>query len=109
MTEVTARVLSEVARERARQDAKWGEQNHPDGTGHAHIPGAIERREASRRKCDREHHAGRGTFAHILTEEYDEAMAEDDPAALRTELVQVAAVAVAWVEAIDRRVVFADE
>jgi hypothetical protein len=26
-------VLVEVADECARQDAKWGEQNHPDGTG----------------------------------------------------------------------------
>jgi hypothetical protein len=32
-----------------------------------------------------------------------EALAEDDPTLLRAELIQVAAVAVAWVEAIDRR------
>jgi malonyl CoA-acyl carrier protein transacylase len=43
------------------------------------------------------------TWEHILTEEHYEAMAEEDPTRLREELIQVAAVAVAWVEAIDRR------
>ena len=33
----TFAVLDEVRAERARQDAKWGEQNHPDGTA-ANIP-----------------------------------------------------------------------
>ena len=27
------RVFDDVRAERARQDAQWGEQNHPDGTG----------------------------------------------------------------------------
>lgn len=35
--------------------------------------------------------------------DYAEALAESDPARLRAELVQVAAVAVCWIEAIDRR------
>ncbi len=39
----------------------------------------------------------------ILLEEVAEAFAENDPATLRRELVQVAAVAAAWIEAIDRR------
>lgn len=43
------------------------------------------------------------TWRHILAEEMFEALAESDPAKLRAELVQVAAVAVQWVEAIDRR------
>ncbi|MFI1165600.1 hypothetical protein ACH4UM_18790 [Streptomyces sp. NPDC020801] len=38
-----------------------------------------------------------------VAEEALEALAEDDPGKLRAELVQVAAVAVAWIEAIDRR------
>ena len=46
---------------------------------------------------------GSVTFEHILTEEWAEAMAESDPDALRAELVQVAAVAVQWIEAIDIR------
>lgn len=39
----------------------------------------------------------------ILAEEVYEAFAETDPARLRHELVQVAAVAAAWVEDIDSR------
>ena len=93
------RVLEQVRGERTRQHVKWGEQNHPDGTGEQYASHAS----GARTECDREHRAGRGTWRHILLEEVWEAMAEADPAKLRTELVQVAAVATAWVEAIDRR------
>lgn len=93
-------VCSQVIAERARQDAKWGEQNHPDGTG-----GGYRQREAIRlrHECDNAAELGTVTYAHILEEEVAEALAEEDPIALREELLQVAAVAVAWVEAIDRR------
>lgn len=110
-TDRTALVLYEVSRERGRQDEKFGEQNHPDGTGtgggFALVNGlpwdfaAL----ASRAK----HHAayraelGTLTWADVLLEEVFEALAEDDPVKLRAELVQVAAVAVAHIEAIDRR------
>ncbi|MER6951259.1 hypothetical protein ABT294_45315 [Nonomuraea sp. NPDC000554] len=49
--------------------------------------------------------AARGelSWRHILHEEVLEAFAEDDPELLRAELVQVAAVAVKWVQALDRR------
>lgn len=60
-------------------------------------------RDMARLECDERHKAGEATWLDILREEVLEAFAEDDPARLRTELVQVAAVAVAWVEAIDRR------
>lgn len=109
-------VLSEIAAERARQDEKWGEQNHPDGTkgylgwiGRAfadHAPRDADRmlyREWARFRCEEMHKAGNGTWEHILTEEWAEAVATEDPAELRAELVQVAAVAVAWIQAIDRR------
>lgn len=99
-----ARVLTDVLHERARQDAKWGEQNHPDGTGPLeaidHIGVTAEH---ARKLCDQEHRAGRGTWAHIAVEELAEALEAADPADLRTELVQTAAVLVAWIEAIDRR------
>ena len=92
--------IREVAHERVAQDRKWGEQNHPDGTGGAAAKAVCE---IVRAECDDAHRSGRGTWRHILDEEMAEAYAESDPAALRAELVQVAAVAVAWVEAIDRR------
>lgn len=96
-------VLDEVAAERLAQDAKWGEQNHPDGTGAEHVPLSAVIRDQVRTRCDAEHRAGRGTWEMILAEEFWEAVAEVDPAKLRAELIQVAAVTVAWVEAIDRR------
>ena len=105
--DTTRAVLAEVEEERGRQDAKWGQQDHADGTGPAVAwlapANAAWLRDWARDRCDAEHHAGCGTFASILFEEVAEALAEDDPAALRTELIQVAAVAVSWAEAIDRR------
>jgi hypothetical protein len=104
----TARVLGEVADERTRQDAKWGEQNHPDGTGSA-IPWPLfvgdgtAAANRARELTDRRAKAGTVTFRDILTEEAAEAYAESDPAKLRAELIQIAAVACAWAEAIDRR------
>ncbi|MGH3467454.1 MAG: hypothetical protein ACRDQF_06970 [Thermocrispum sp.] len=47
--------------------------------------------------------AERLTWRHILLEEVAEALAEDDPARLRRELVQVVAVGAQWLQAIDNR------
>lgn len=113
---VTALVLTEVGGERAAQDAKWGEQNHPDldqvllnrpgGCTPQRMAEEYEIPTASRARflCDTKHQRGQGTWADILVEEVAEAIGTNgDTGALRTELIQVAAVAVAWVEAIDRR------
>jgi hypothetical protein len=101
------RILSEILRERTRQDQKWGEQNHPDGTGPQHVwvftgPAAFVA-ESVRSECQRKAADGFCTWLDILLEEAAEAFAESDSAKLREELIQVAAVAVSWVEAIDRR------
>jgi hypothetical protein len=97
---VIAATLREVAVERVRQNARWGEQNHPDGTGGER---EIHRALAAKADCDAAFRHGGGTWRYILAEEVAEAFAESDPAALRAELLQIAAVAAAWVEAIDRR------
>lgn len=89
-------VVDEVHDERESQDAKWGEQNHPDGTSDSYALNAHVARENYEL-------AEKLTWRHILTEEFYEALAETDPVKLRAELIQVAAVAVAWIEAIDRR------
>jgi len=78
-----AAVLFNILQERTRQNAKWGEQNHGDAT-----------------------------WALILSEEIGEvcqAILHDQfggkaAGTVRAELVQVAAVALAWVECMDRRV-----
>jgi hypothetical protein len=93
-------VLGEVAYERKQQDSRWGEQNHPDGTGDRRWQDAAN---VVRGEVDDAARAGRTTWNGVLREELFEALAESDPARLRAELVQVAAVAVCWIEAIDRR------
>lgn len=92
-------LLHDVAIERVRQHEKWGEQSNPNGTGDIL---QVEAADAARYACDTAFGQGRGTWRHILTEEVFEAFAEADPDRLRTELIQVAAVAVAWVEDLDR-------
>jgi hypothetical protein len=92
--------LAEVAHERERQDDLWGEQNHEDGTGGRYEQAVAD---AARLACQREAEAGHFTWRSILFEEVTAAFVETDPAKLRAELMQVAAVAAAWIEAIDRR------
>lgn len=94
------RVLADVAAERAAQDAMWGVQEHPDGTG----PEGTAAADRAKRDLDEAKRAGGVTWRHILREEVLEAFAEDDPDLLRGELIQVAAVAVKWAQALDRRV-----
>lgn len=100
-------IFSEVHKERLNQELKWGEQNHPDGTGpdlYVALLGLSERvRDSARDACDAEHKAGKGTWQSIAMEEFTEALAESDPVELRKELIQSIAVQVAWVECIDRR------
>ena len=113
-------VLAEVRAERERQKVKWGEQNHPDGTGEKSLPlnrivfsgpgitsgdthYAFALSFMAKQATDRAAKGGTVTWADILLEEVFEALAESDPDKVRTELVQVAAVCAQWVEAIDRR------
>lgn len=95
----TMNALMEVSMEREAQDVKWGEQNHPNGTGDIQLQ---DKAKLQRAKTNRLFRTGSGTWRDILEEEVAEALAEHDPQTLRAELVQVAAVAVAWIEAIDR-------
>lgn len=99
-----AAVLSEIEAERMEQHARWGEQNHPDVTVlyDKDVMGAVA--DAAREQTEIASRVGQLSYKHILEEEWCEAMAElHDPEALRAELVQVAAVAVAWIETLDRR------
>lgn len=109
-------ILTALAGEMARNDLKWGEQNHPNGTGGHSTPldgdrllaGFLDARslaEILRERTDIRFAGGAdrpGTWTDILLEEVFEALAEDDSRALATELLQVAAVALQWIEAIAR-------
>ncbi len=97
-------VVNEILGERIRQDEKWGKQNHPMHSvdphivaGHTYLVGLYKRINDDRAK------AGALSWDGILFEEAYEAFAETDPAKQREGLVQVAAVAVAAIECLDRR------
>lgn len=92
-------ILHEIADERIRQDDKWGEQNHPDGTDTKWAVVA----DGMRAKCESKTRDGKLTFRDIFEEEIWEAYGEEDPELLRAELIQAAAVLVNWIGAIDRR------
>ncbi|MFD7705617.1 NUDIX hydrolase [Streptomyces sp. NPDC059786] len=95
-----AAFVADVDAERQRQLAKWGEQHHPDGTGQ--YPETIDA-DVARMACQNAAEGGYLDWLHILREEVAEALAESDPARLRTELVQVAAVCSAWIADLDAR------
>jgi hypothetical protein len=94
-------VIGDIVEEEFRQDEKWGEQHHPDGT--ENTPESRWQRDFDRALCQDAARDGTVTWLHILREEVSEAFAEDDPVKLREELVQVAAVAARWVKDIDSR------
>lgn len=101
--------LDEILLERRRQDARWGEQNHPSGCGghlrlirQTNLPTYAELAARARAVCDEAARRGAVTWTDILVEEVLEFAACDDLDDARTELVQVAAVAVAAIDALDR-------
>jgi hypothetical protein len=53
--------------------------------------------------CDQAHARGELTWAHVAVEELCESVDAPDDVQRREELVQLAAVCVAWIESIDRR------
>ena len=101
--------LDEIREERQRQIAKFGDQHHVTEMKsdrlwrilRAHDPLAMVRTE-----YEFEAKQNRLEWATILLEEFLEAIHETvtpvDKAALRMELIQVAAVCVAWCEDLDR-------
>jgi hypothetical protein len=104
-------VLHDVYAEEIRQDEKWGSQrSHPDGTGpnvplcyFPKLPDMASIAANARTVTDLRAKRGDVTWLDIFLEEVFEAMEETDPAKLRTELVQAAAVIGQWVEDIDRK------
>ncbi|MFB4280818.1 hypothetical protein ACBJ59_36400 [Nonomuraea sp. MTCD27] len=95
----------EVREEMRRQHAKFGPQNHPDGTG---LPGSVMEADEARARC-KANGPEQDNWRDILDEEVREAFAETDPDALLVELLQVEAVARQWRLAIRRRLAAAEQ
>lgn len=106
-------VLDDVRAERTRQFAKYGTNDRlEDGTGPdvpwlgpftGHSAGFIEDCFRADYELYKMSTNGPPTWLHLVREEMAEAFKEDDPVALREELLQVAALVVSWVEKIDAR------
>jgi len=104
-------VFADVLAELDRQEHKWGVQDHPaiipvlaDSAGYGSVLRALEK--DLKELCQEAATLGQTNWKNILDEEVAEACvaAFDDPLsdATRNELVQVAAVAISWIESIDR-------
>lgn len=114
-TDRTHGVLEEIHNERLSQTQKFGIQAHPDlSIGNANLTRSQIRKYAeaelkkARERCETSRILDKNgpSWISILDEEFLEAMVEaacGNLDALRAELVQVAAVSVAWIEDIDRR------
>ena len=107
-------LLDDIERERHRQEQKFPGQVLPASPAqlwphfdelraarHLEIPSEAR----AKQLCDTAAKRGHLTHGEVLSEEHSEAQAaaaRKDPVALREELVQVAAVAIRWIQAIDR-------
>jgi hypothetical protein len=118
MNTTSDRVMNDVRLEREAQDAKWGQQNHPDvdpvltnrvgGCSPTRMAEEYEMPTANRARflCKLDSARGHDSWARIALEEFAEAVEAftlGDTSHGRVELIQTAAVLHAWVEAIDRR------
>lgn len=93
-------LLRDLRLERQAQLVQWGDQQHLDGTGPAYTDAADKARAVAQEAAT----DSDASWDLILLEEVYEALAEQpNTPALRAELIQAAAVIIAWIEDIDRR------
>lgn len=106
----TVRVLKDVRAERARQFARYGTNEDLDfGTGPetrwlqpiSYRSASLIAEQLRGAYEEYEEETGKPTWVHLVLEEMAETFMEADPEKLRAELIQVAALAVSWVEKID--------
>lgn len=107
-------IADEIIAERDKQDKKWGEQNHPSIKEHflenptytiSEIAAEykIPDVEEAKKICDLMAKLKECTWADIAIEEMCEAICTTDEKHRREELIQLAAVVMAWIECIDRK------
>ena len=105
-------IIEEILQERFKQDTKWGIQNWSSvdefwlenaSSNYLcnviyQIPNEIE----AKKLCDEATKNNKLTWTHIATEELAEVVCANTKEERRKELVQLAAVIVAWIESLDR-------
>ncbi len=106
-------VINDIRNERQRQDEKWGVQHWPSlnqvlitregGCTPERMCEHFEIPSEDRAKflCENSFKNDEGTWTNIIVEELSEAVCAPDEASRRTELVQLAACVIAWIEDID--------
>lgn len=92
--------IRDVIIERKRQDLKWGQQNHRHGIRPNDETEYNERK--AKEVFEAAQHVGNLSWKFILEEEIAELFNSAHPEDIRAEAIQVAAVAVAMVESLDR-------
>jgi len=97
-------VFDEIEAELLRAEAKFPDQHLPNFPERMDWDHATAERDQAQELTDRCHAKGVVTWWHVLREEVYEAFAESDPAKLRAELIQVGAMAVRWIEDLDRAI-----
>lgn len=104
-------ILNEIKVERQRQEAKWGQQNHPilhqfeddHYKDLVCIAYGIPTEEQAKQMVEIASEHNNLSYMQILIEEVSEAAScQKDIVSLRKELIQVAAVTVAMIESLDR-------
>lgn len=94
-------IFDEIVFERINQNAVWGEQNHKSFPDRSIIP--LVKEEDVKSECEFSRENGDLNWGIILLEEVTEALnCKGSDRQLREELIQAAAVIVAWLECLDR-------
>jgi len=96
-------IYDEIKAERKRQDEKWGVQDLPMVDKSFNYQDTMEMLDHVREINGISFAYGNGSWYYILKEEIYEAFVESDPERQREEMIQVAAVAVAIIECLDRK------
>lgn len=108
-------IYEEILLERRLQDEKWGIQEHPSVSSNiikgpnSNLPERINRHygipsiDKAKYYADEAAKKGDLTWSHIAVEELAEVVGAENEIHRRHELVQLAAVCVAWIESIDRK------
>lgn len=98
---MTSLIWLAIDAERRRQDELWEQQNHPDSVQHRAV--MLSHLTAMRKLNDHNARVGKTNWLAILGEEIAEAVTAETEGERRQELIECAAVVVAWIEAVDRR------
>ncbi len=103
-------LFAAIQREQDRQIAKWGVQDHPSFDANAIKEERVTLCNTLKGMVDASARRGTLVWEEIMSEEVAEAFCEmDNDENLKAELIQIAAVALSWIESINRKKAQEDE